>query len=262
MSKQIELIKKIQELANRGVGGEATNAQKPILFSSAMVQAILNGTKTQTRRIIKIKEGEKVEYDNSEFRKCFMIVGNGYIKALKCPYKVGDILWVKEIYYAYGKWIKNGISKKTGKQKWIFFDTTLNGFEYHYQNNPPENILLNTKRETYGWFKRSSLFMPYKASRIKLEITSIRIQKLNNISGEDAIAEGIERWTEERMKSKPTHYKVYFQNCKPEDLMSYTSDPIDSYETLWRKINGEKSWDKNPVIWCLTFERAYDIKKD
>lgn len=98
--------------------------------------------------------------------------------------------------------------------------------------------------------------MPKEACRIFLKLKSIRIERLNDITESDAIAEGIERWTEERMKSKPTHYKVYFQNCKPEDLMSYTSDPIDSYETLWQKINGEKSWAENPFVWVYEFERC------
>jgi hypothetical protein len=126
-----------------------------------------------------------------------------------------------------------------------------------FQILPPNMVFYKADTEnkaTGNW--KPSIFMPKEACRIFLKLKSIRIERLNSISESDAIAEGIERWTEERMKSKPTHYKVYFQNCKPEDLMSYTSDPIDSYETLWQKINGEKSWEENPFVWVYEFERT------
>ncbi len=204
---------------------------KPILFSTPMVQAILRGEKTQTRRIIKIDKGEKIEFDNYETRKCFIVVGKDYVKSLKCPYKVGDILWVRETWHPKRHSFPIGLPfeyKATAKE----------------DGNPTDE----------PW--KPSIFMPKEACRIFLKLKNIRIERLNDISENDAIAEGIERWTEERMKSKPTHYKVYFQNCKPEDLISYTSDPIDSYETLWQKINGEKSWAENPFVWVYEFERT------
>lgn len=186
---------------------------KPILFSTPMVQSILRGEKTQTRRIIKSNEiSEKINLAH-------------------CKYKVGNIFWVRET------WRPKGHSFPIG-------------FPFEYKATAKEDG--NPIDEPW----KPSIFMPKQACRIFLKIKNIKIERLNDISESDAIAEGIERWIEERMKSKPTHYKVYFQNCKHEDLMSYTSDPVDSYKTLWQKINGEKSWDENPYVWVYEFEHT------
>jgi hypothetical protein len=96
--------------------------------------------------------------------------------------------------------------------------------------------------------------MPKDACRIFLEVTDVRVERLNEITESDAIAEGVERWIEERMKSKPIHYKLYFHEKGSE--CSYTSCPIDSYETLWQKINGENSWSENPFVWVYTFKQV------
>lgn len=212
---------------------------KPILFSTPMVQAILRGEKTQTRRVLKEQMPVMDQFNFSDIR--FRHIGNnqwkaysgsqGFVPNIKCKYTVGDILWVRET------WHPKRHNMPTG-------------WPYEYKATAKEDGSPTDE----PW--KPSIFMPKEACRIFLKITNIRIERLNDISESDAIAEGIERWTEERMKSKPTHYKVYFQNCKPEDLMSYTSDPIDSYETLWQKINGENSWAENPFVWVYEFERC------
>lgn len=200
---------------------------KPILFSTPMVQAILRGEKTQTRRIAKPQAKRDLESGyvfDDKYNKIFDLHNwHEPFIAEFCKYKVGDILWVRETF----------------------------------QIIPPNMIFYKADKENKAkgnW--KPSIFMPKEACRIFLKLTKIRIERLNDITEADAIAEGIERWTDERMKSKPTHYKVYFQNCKPEDLCSYTSCPIDSYETLWQKINGEKSWEENPFVWVYEFERT------
>lgn len=217
---------------------------KPILFSTEMVQAILRGEKTQTRRIINPQPTTELfsaiigGYDNIPKMARFWTKrepNNPLIEDIKLKYSVGDILWVRETW-------------QHTKCLNINFEDENYGYVYKADGQPWEDY--------EGWTWKPSIFMPKEACRIFLKLTNIRIEKLNNISESDAIAEGIERWTEERMKSKPTHYKVYFQNCKPEDLMSYTSCPIDSYETLWQKINGEKSWSENPFVWVYEFERC------
>jgi len=217
---------------------------KPILFSTPMVQAILRGEKTQTRRIMQeqppcqlLSCGTSGRYwaDNPEDLRA---------KYFRCKYEIGDILWVRET------WAKTGDN---------FHDDWERKSIYYFKADNPfnEKELHENYPQMKGFPKwRPSIFMPKEACRIFLKLKSIRVERLNDISESDAIAEGVERWIEERMKSKPTHYKVYYQNCKPEDLMSYTSCPIDSYETLWQKINGEKSWDENPFVWVYEFERT------
>ena len=231
------------ETAN-GVYGVLTAGNcKPILFSTPMVQAILRGEKTQTRRIVKYskkitdpKIGFSAFTNNDQFEVRGVHENGQYGGSLfKMKYKVGDILWVRETW-------------QHTKCLNINTDDENYGYVYKADGQPWDDY------EEWTW--KPSIFMPKEACRIFLKVTKIRIERLNDITEADAIAEGIERWTEERMKSKPTHYKVYFQNCKPEDLCSYTSCPIDSYETLWQKINGEKSWEENPYVFVYEFERT------
>jgi hypothetical protein len=126
----------------------------------------------------------------------------------------------------------------------------LTGFEYYYFDNPPDTILPNTKRETYGWFKRSSLFMPYKAARIFLEITDIRVERLQDISEADAIEEGIESNLYLNKNEDPIlSYKIY--GTKKD----WDESPIVSYYSLWESINGKDSWDLNPWVFVITFKK-------
>jgi hypothetical protein len=250
--------------------------ERPILFSTPMVQAILDGRKTQTRRIVKIPDlmerpdrfrykGNSNEFDiprkaiayDDKLYHSWELVNSNACSWVEHSRKPGDVLWVKEMYYAYGMWLHNGHSKK-GKAKWRFFDTTGTGYEYHYCDNPPENILPNTRRETYGWFKRSSLFMPFKACRIKLQITDIRVERVQDISGSDAVAEGITIPVHEHnilwSLGEKTSAISFMPNIGPEN---WTAEQIQKahYAELWSKINGKESWLKNPWVWVISFKK-------
>ena len=223
--------------------------EKPILFSTPMIQAILEGRKSQTRRIMK-PQPHRIATEvikSSQFKKGDFIARFKYLdeeiyeitNIFKCPYgQPGDTLWVKETYYAYGMWLRNG-HNKSGKQSFRFSDTTLTGFKYHYCDDPPENVLPNTKREVYGWFKRPSLFMPHKAARILLRVIDIRVERLQDISEEDAIAEGV---------SLPNYVDQAIRDVR-------YPDPSTIYAELWESINGKGSWDANPWVWVIKFER-------
>lgn len=195
---------------------------KPILFSTPMVQAIIRGEKSQTRRICKYYKAYDIFHDGKHEVEAEKTLEN----MLPAKYKVGDILWVRETY-----------RKSSG------FPT---GFRYDWRSTAEEDGAPIDE----PW--KPSIFMPKDACRIFLEVTAVRVERLNEITEADALAEGVERWIEERMKSKPTHYKLYFHEKGSE--CSYTSCPIDSYETLWQKINGEKSWSENPFVWVYTFK--------
>lgn len=200
---------------------------KPILFSTPMVQAIIRGEKSQTRRIVKNKIA--LDWLETGFTQNFVALPeNGLSK-----YKIGDILWVRET------WQHTKVLN--------LHPTDENyGFVYKADAQPWEDY--------EGWNWKPSIFMPKDACRIFLEVTEVRVERLNEITEADALAEGVERWTEERMKSKPTHYKLYFHEKGSE--CSYTSCPNDSYETLWQKINGENSWSENPFVWVYTFKQV------
>jgi hypothetical protein len=115
---------------------------KPIIMSTDMVKAILDGRKTQTRRVIKPqpegKYGTIFKNGEVEFR---VDVGEipKVLNHYKCPYgSIGDKLWVRETFYCYGHWIKNGISK-TGRQKWRFVDNKMHPVKYFL----PSSCLVN-----------------------------------------------------------------------------------------------------------------------
>ena len=211
--------------------------QTPILFSTPMVQAILEGRKTQTRRLVKDCSAKHLSMRENE-----AIGESGRI--YKCPYgQICDLLYVKETFYAYGKWVKNGKSK-TGIQKYKFIDLTDSKNPYMYYDCKPKKVLGFYDRVDgiAGYFKRNYLFMKKDACRFWLEITNVRVERLHNISEEDAKAEGI-------FKTHPLYGWHYMPN-------TYSTDSVlIAFERLWKSINSEKSWNDNPWIWVIEFER-------
>ena len=202
--------------------------ERPILFSTPMVQAILNGRKTQTRRIVK-PQPESIDHAHHK-----IIPYNGSVEflhnSLKCPYgKVGDVLWVRETYT---KLLPEHFITSLYVYK---ADCDLGG----------EEARQDYIKAGYPYQWKPSIFMPKEACRIRLEITDIRVERLQDISKEDAIAEGIDV----KMNGIHPNYRDY----KYSD--SWLSNPYWSYNTLWEKINGNGSWEKNPWVWAITFEK-------
>jgi hypothetical protein len=224
-----------QNMGHKGV------KERPILFSSPMVTAILDGSKTQTRRIIKPQPPEMPKADchpqhqamhpapyldvycsGKHTEKNPRGMGQEWLwwqvddracdPRFKCPFGVqGDLLWVRE------KWapVADALSECTGPDD-IYFAATAGEAEY----------ALTT------W--RPSIHMPRWASRILLEITDIRIERLQDISKADVIAEGI---TE--------------RDGQPiEDVAAGWHEP---YAQLWESIHGVDSWESNPFIWAISF---------
>jgi len=193
--------------------------ERPMLFSGPMVRAILDGRKTQTRRIIK---------PQPKFVPRWLDEGHWY--GLRCPYgEPGDRLWVRETWAA----------------------------PHKYDALPPRLIPVGTNihyRSTWegpcGLRWRPSIHMPRWASRVTLEITNIRAERLHDISWDDALAEGIDRLVDRY--DEPDVWRDYSSEGPPE----YTSDPIESYATLWESIHGSGAWDKNPWVWVLEFARV------
>jgi hypothetical protein len=196
-----------------------------------MIRAYLNGKKTQTRRIVKlppasqgwrfIECGYSLE-DSDKFTASFagMAEFAGDIISVKCPYgkppdpvfgTPGDRLWVRETWAVPHFYDGHRPSK-----------IPLNGCTVHY--DATENL--------GGLLKRSPLFMPRWASRITSEITSVRAERLKDISDPDCWAEGIE--------------------CAGWDPERYGS-VVECYRDLWQSIHGPGSWDLNPLVWVVEF---------
>jgi hypothetical protein len=216
---------------------------RPILFSPEMVKAVQDDRKTMTRRICKHQYWSFSELLDVNTNKITQKVDRN----VSCPYgKIGDVLWVKETFYAYGEWIKNGVSKNMGRQKYKFIDMTGADFEYKYSVEGPLR-LKPSRLDGIGWYKRNSIFMPKKAARLFLMIKDMRVERLQDISEKDAIKEG----TNSSIPMRDMQYLKGSNYKLPSPFLEHQF----AFLVLWAKINGVQSWDANPWVWVISFER-------
>jgi hypothetical protein len=186
--------------------------ERPILFKTEMVKAILEGKKTQTRRVVKSQPkavGKFIEngiytYGNH---------GDEPDDFVTCPYgQPGDRLWVRETWAAIGSAAEMKISEMNS----TWWDMIV----YRADANTPVY---------HDW--KPSIFMPRWASRITLEITEVRVERLQDITEQDAICEGAIAW-------------------------AGPGSAIEDYQMIWNKINHKTyPWHSNPWVWVISFKR-------
>lgn len=182
--------------------------EHPMLFKAEMVNAILDGSKTQTRRIVK-NQPIYMDGQNTVIASGNIKMGLSLFIQIHCPYAVGDQLWIRETFKA--------IAVDTNKYA-----------DFEYADCEDYDILA----KNLGWRVVPSIHMPRELSRVDLKISNIRLERLNDISEEDAKAEG----------------------CKAQHLHeNMWSTAYSEFYSLWMSINGEKSWDSNPWIWVYEF---------
>ena len=230
--------------------------ERPILMSAPMVRAILAGEKTQTRRLVKSRndlsrynkvfELSKKEYNTeiaTEFKvkivakKPIALYFKNFFNDLdvECPYgNVGDQRWVRETFFE----VYNDQFQPTGK---YCYAATHQGYVNVLDDDG--GIKINKDGSDASPWK-PSIHMPRKASRILLEITGIRVERLQDISWEDCESEGI-------LQKQEHDYTVYFDYLKNDYL---ASNPKESYQSLIEKINGPETWEKNPWMWVVEFK--------
>lgn len=192
--------------------------EKPIIFSTSLIPSILNGSKTQTRRVIIPKLKKLIhDWDNafvdSAGYKIYVPVrlpeepdfSDCRVTRIYCPYEEGDTLWVRESFYTESGdiWYKADGQTAPMPIKW-----------------------------------KPSIFMPRWASRITLEITEIRIERLNQISESDVKSEGVPSYTLAR-------------GC----LANPPQEPRWKFIELWDSIYKKYPWSGNSFVWVLSFER-------
>lgn len=266
---------------------------RPLLFSPVMASATLRAVdpKTQTRRIVnpqpptwandpQIAVGPWVHiYGNHPNGKCghpkcaCMQAGPAMWTAASPYGSPGDELWVREEHYRFGHWEPvEGVQTKGGKQKWRFvadsdecrFDApdTFRKGRHHFDSATP------------AWHKRLARFMPRQLSRITLEIVSVRIERLQDISEADAWAEGIGdpkkplcslanlciQFPKTNIGSlaadDPKLYRFGDDRSQATDYERVVSTSGRGvYAYLWESINGTGSWANNPFVWVVTFKR-------
>lgn len=184
--------------------------ERGILYRGTMVRAILAGTKTQTRRICKPAEAVALSFIVNSGDGTWGDEEGDVI--FRCPYgQPGDHLWVRETFW---------------------------------QPRDKSEILFRADGAILGCGKWTpSIHMPRAASRILLEVVSVRVERLQDISEADAIAEGIE-------KTPSGLWSLYGQA-----EVDGTYSPRASYRALWESINGAGSWDANPWVWVVEFKQ-------
>lgn len=194
--------------------------ERPILFSAPMVRAILADTKTQMRRVVKPRKDPDFGCQMAPSE----IAGDKHAERL-CPYgQPGDRLWVRETW-AFGIHALAAARDEDGP--------------FVYAADP----MAQQQRLCDRW--RPSIHMPRWASRITLEITSVRVEQLQDISIEDAKAEGV--WTHESVVSDcMNHFGI--------DALAV--NPRRAFQMLWDQINGPSSWSVNPWVWVVEFKRV------
>lgn len=202
--------------------------ERPILFSGPMVRALLDGSKKQTRRVV------KPQPDTAHDGEPYWFIGGyrvwGYRPApavplraggnpLPCPYgQRGDRLWVRESFAHMYR--DNAQPEKRAPEDVAYMADNLTPDPYVYGSWKP------------------SIHMPRWASRITLEITSVRVERLQDISADDARAEG----------------------CPDRHIPGAEQASVDLlaklwYHDLWEQINGPDSWAANPWVWAIEFRR-------
>ncbi|MFI2852711.1 hypothetical protein ACH677_11280 [Klebsiella aerogenes] len=223
--------------------------ERGIIFNGEMVRAILDGRKTQTRRIMKLQpkpsksrpgdfwfSSKKLE---SMVHVSDLAPGNSpiadyhlFIQEHCCPFgAVGDRIWVREAFRVH--------SRATDVATLVYKASERNSWTEQTHRVPV--AVCNKPATPEKW--TPSLHMPRWASRILLEITDVRVERLNAISQEDAQAEGMELtgW-------RPTY--------SDPDSGGEVWTPYDKFARLWESIYGEGSWKVNPWVWVIEFKRV------
>ena len=208
--------------------------ERPIIFSGPMVRALLDGNKTQTRRVVKMKPHHQIEERDNGTPWPWMYDGERDADSwMACPYgQPGDRLWVRETYYL----------TDNGDEEYAVYAADSDAVREHLASldQLPPSFPADVK---YRHRKlRPSIHMPRWACRITLEITSVRVERLQDISFADAAAEGLQ-YTSERLDRWSA------------DGSSWHATPQQAYRALWEQIHGPGSWPANPWVWVLEFNR-------
>nr|WP_262417238.1 hypothetical protein [Pseudomonas sp. SH10-3B] len=232
-----------------------------------MVRAILEVRKTVTRRAVKgfqiptedtsIPIGDRQRWSaigQRDPRYGFCVFGSTEAECAKelevyapCPYgKPGDRLWVRETFtIESSRWADDPYSPphKDGRPTQRYEDDKWD--QPHYKATDAEPELWYDDRDSPGCRWKPSIHMPRWASRILLEITDVRVERLQDITEEQAKAEGVRLYTDHAELGDWWHV---------EGIETYSADPRKSFELLWSSVGGD--WQANPWVWVVEFKRV------
>lgn len=224
--------------------------EKPILFSTPMVQAIQELRKNMTRRVIKPQPfksaGKIILLEKRKKMSSFApdkitLVACGDNWGIESPHQPGDLLYVKENTWIWCKKERNGLTP-TGRPKYRYIPVGQHVvYQLDHPSKPEWRIDDNPEHD---WRLKVARYMPKWAARIRLEVTSIRVERLQEITEEDAAKEGV----------------AYFNPCET-DVGQNAFDALAArakFISLWDSLNLKRGygWDANPWVWVTEFERA------
>lgn len=223
---------------------------RPITYSTPMVLAIDEGIKSVTRRQVHLPVtlSSFAEFHHLD------VIGQAVFTdgtVIPCPYgKVGDLLYIREEHYRYGHWEEiEGVLTPTGQQKWKFVADSI-----EVLFDPPVSYRKGLRKNdpyTPSWYKRLARFMPKVFARTVLKVKEVRLEYLQDISEQDAVAEGI-------FKTLNIATDIY-QYSAFDGFGHYYSGinaPIHAFRDLWEYINGMGSWQANPLVWVVEFQKT------
>ena len=210
---------------------------RPILFSGPMVRAIIDGRKTQTRR--PMKTPPTVPFSTVCRDAAGMFTGDEWgneLERLNVPHAPGDCLWVRESVWINGRWIST--EDETGERgsRWVATK--------HIRRMADDQMPIGCGGMV--WRSIPSIHMPRWASRLTLIVTDVRVQRLREISEEDAIAEGVRVLALQSPDDPTAWWEVEPGRCQARS-------PIAIYASLWDACYGSGAWEANPWVVATTF---------
>jgi len=215
-------------------------SEHPIIFSGPMMRAILAGKKTQTRRVLKVQPLDIIPMEGEYAGTRWMVLMSrepNRGKVMRCRFgDPGDRLWVRETWRHYANEYCDG---KTFAHVKYAADEAKRVIDISHIEDPPVRSWWNTGR--HPW--QASIFMPRWASRLLLEITDVRVQRVQEITGEDCEAEGMTAFCDDGVHD-------------PGDAM------YAQFRDLWDSINAKRGypWSLNPWVWAISFRVAKEAK--
>ncbi|MTC33417.1 hypothetical protein GKR67_02085 [Providencia alcalifaciens] len=233
--------------------------ERGIIFNSEMVRAILDGCKTQTRRIVKHQRhsSQEIKLCDDGFFHWSMIGAEKPLSAINYEYgRVGDRLWVRETYSLLGNedacpidWDDNIVNDKTEAARIYRASCAQKSGDYGLWSIPDDaDWKPHTEEIKFGGSWTPSIHMPRWASRITLEITNVRVERLNNISPRDVVAEGL-------IQLPASGRYVRFEGAQYFGL-AYR-DHKEAFADLWDEVSKpDCNYESNPWVWVIEFKRV------
>ena len=229
----------------------------PILLNSKMVRVTLNGTKTQTRRMIKPQPDHRhrrIDFEQGVLKESSQIGGCwNVVRKTKPKYQVGDLLYVRETWRVSFVYPENS---QYGHRIGIMYHGVPRGETkcFETQDDSCKSWAMKSYDKPGLW--RPSIHMPKWAARIWLEVVAVRVERLQDINEADCMAEGIREVTKDDSVFKYCIYDKGDYSKVPWSEMPRS--PIPVFKNLWNSIY--KNWDKNPWVWVYEFKRIDKTK--